>query len=520
MEKAPTQIILQDACERAAGYLQGIKFRPILASSRAVQRLEELRHGLPYKGVDALEVVRQLDEIGSPATVATAGGRYFGLVIGGALPVTVAANWLATAWDQNACFRWTSPIAATLEDVSLLWLRELFGLPPETAGAFVSGASMASFSALAAARHALLARQGWDVEALGLYGAPQLRVVVSEEIHVTVLKALALLGLGRECVIRVPTDKRGRLQVDQMPTLDDRTIVCIQAGNVNTGDFDPAAEVCRLARAAGAWVHVDGALGLWALANPALSVLTDGFAEADSWATDGHKWLNVPYDSGIVLVRQAAYLRAAMSMSAAYLAGGVEGDREPSHYTPESSRRARGVEIWAALLHLGRDGLVALVAQYCRQALQFAQGLAAYGYEILNEVVLNQVLVSFGSARTTLAVIEAIQAEGVCWCGGTVWQGRTAMRISVANLATTELDVELSLQAIDRAVEKVRLDSVHSDGLGQRKPGYRTEADQRPGKNNENRMVPGSGCSTLTSPPCSCMIAVTIARPRPYESEL
>lgn len=447
--------LLQAAAERATAYLQSVRDRPVIPSDDAIERLAELRHVLPRQGVDAAEVLRRLDDIGSPATVATTGGRYFGLVIGGALPATVAANWLATSWDQNASFRWTSPIAATLEDVSLQWLRELFGVPDSVAGAFVSGASMASLTGLASARHALLSRLGWDVEAKGLYGAPEIRVVVSDEVHITVLKALSILGLGRGRVIRVPTDARGRLIADRLPMLDDRTIVCIQAGNVNTGDFDPAADVCRRAKDAGAWVHVDGAFGLWALANRNFDALTQGFADADSWATDGHKWLNVPYDSGVVLVRDAAHLRAAMSASAAYLSEGDGDGREPSHYTPESSRRARGVDIWAALLHLGRDGVADLVARFCRLAKQFADGLSGHGFDILNDVVLNQVMVSFGSAEKTRAVIDALQAEGVCWCGGTVWQGRSAMRISVANWATTQADVEQSIQAIVRAVKRI-----------------------------------------------------------------
>ena len=448
--------VLQEAAQRAVAYLQSVGDRAIGASAEALRRLDELNHPLPRAGLDALEVLRRLDEIGSPATVATAGGRYFGLVIGGALPATVAASWLAAAWDQNACYRWTSPIAATLEDVSLGWLIDLFGLPSHAAGAFVTGASMANMAALASARHVLLFRLGWDVEAKGLYGAPDLRVIVSEEVHVTVLKALSLLGLGRERVIRVPTDRQGRLRIDALPVLDGRTIVCIQAGNVNTGDFDPAAEVCRRAKEAGAWVHVDGAFGLWALANPAFDALTRGLTEADSWATDGHKWLNVPYDSGIAFVRNAADLRAAMSVSAAYLAEGVTGERQPSHYTPESSRRARGVEIWAALLNLGRDGIADIVERTCRHARDFAQGLEVHGFKILNDVVLNQVLVSFGSPETTQAVIDRLQANGVCWCGGTVWQERSAMRISVSNWATTEADVQLSIEAIVRAAEQVR----------------------------------------------------------------
>jgi glutamate/tyrosine decarboxylase-like PLP-dependent enzyme len=457
MEAAPAREALQEAAQRALAYKESVRDRRVTPSARALQRLDELKHRLPQTGLDAREVVRRLDEIGSPATVATTGGRYFGLVIGGALPATVAANWLAAAWDQNACSRWTSPIAAALEDVSLQWLKELFELPSGVEGAFVTGASMANMAALASARHALLSRLDWDVEAKGLYGAPELRVIVSEEVHVTVLKALALLGLGRERVIQVPTDRQGRMRIDSLPVLDNRTIICVQAGNVNTGDFDPAAEVCRRAKEAGAWVHVDGAFGLWALANRDFAALTKGLAEADSWATDGHKWLNVPYDSGIVLVRGTADLRTAMSASAAYLAEGAAGDREPSHYTPESSRRARGVEIWAALLNLGRDGVAGLVERTCRHARAFAQGLKDHGFEILNDVVLNQVLVSCGSPEATKAMIGHLQAGGVCWCGGTVWQGRTAMRISVSNWATTEADVQLSIEAMVRAAKQARM---------------------------------------------------------------
>ncbi|MEM5387645.1 aminotransferase class V-fold PLP-dependent enzyme [Paraburkholderia phymatum] len=449
----PTAELLQDAVQRALAYVQSVHDRPVNISTQALQGLNEFRHSLPHAGLDAHEVLRRLDEAGSPATVPTTGGRYFGLVIGGAMPATIAANWLATAWDQNACFRWTSPIAATLEEVALRWIGDLFGLPDDIGGAFVTGASMANFAALAAARHALLSRLGWDVEVKGLYGAPELRVVVSEEAHVTVSKALSMLGLGRERVIVVPTDQQGRMRVSELPELDEQTIVCIQAGNVNTGDFDPAREICRLARKAGAWVHVDGAFGLWALANRDFDTLTDGVAEADSWATDGHKWLNVPYDNGIVLVRRSATLRAAMSLNAAYLAEGDATDREPSHYTPESSRRARGVDIWAALLNLGRDGVAGLVERTCRYARIFAQGLETSGFEVLNHVALNQVLVSFGTPEMTRAVISRLQADGICWCGGTVWQGRVAMRISVSSWATTDADVQTSLRAMIRAAE-------------------------------------------------------------------
>lgn len=451
---------LRDAAQRALDYMGAIPTRRVSPTRQALQRLGDLKHPLPKAGLSAEAVVCRLDDLGSPATVATTGGRYFGLVVGGALPAAIGASWLATAWDQNACFRVASPIGAALEDVALDWLRDLLGLPKGSGGAFVTGASMANMAALASARHALLARSGWDVEAKGLYGAPELRVIVSDEVHVTVLKALAILGLGRDRVIRVPTDHRGRLRVDSLPAFDGRTIVCIQAGNVNTGDFDSATEVCRRAHDVGAWVHVDGAFGLWALASPDFAELTAGLPQADSWATDGHKWLNVPYDSGIVLVREERELRAAMATSAAYLAQDDLDRREPSHYTPESSRRARGVEVWAALLNLGRDGVGDLVTRTCRHAQSFAKGLRESGFEILNDVVLNQVLVSFGSPQDTQATIDALQDEGLCWCGSTVWQGRLAMRISVSSWATTDDDVHLSIEAMVRAARKVRAGSV------------------------------------------------------------
>ncbi len=454
MDAKPVTDVTQEAARRALVYMQSVRDRPVTVSASALHRLGELKHSLPDIGLDAGEIVRRLDEIGSPATIATTGGRFFGLVVGGALPATIAASWLATAWDQNASFWYSSPIAAVLEEVSLRWLVDLLGLPDDVAGGFVTGASMANLAALAAARHALLSRLGWDVEAMGLYGAPELRVIVSDEIHVSLTKALSLLGLGRDRVMRVPTDSQGRLQSEHLPALDDRTIVCVQAGNVNTGAFDPVAEVCRRARQAGAWVHVDGAFGLWALASPSFTGVTEGIAEADSWATDGHKWLNVPYDSGVVLVRRSKDLRAAMSLSAAYLASGADGEREPSHTTPESSRRARGVEMWAALLSLGRSGVADLVDRTCRFARAFAVALKANGFEVLNEVVLNQVLVSFGTPEMTRAVIGYLQAGGVCWCGSTLWQGRTAMRISVSSWATTETDVQISIEAMVKAAKQ------------------------------------------------------------------
>ena len=440
--------LLNATAERAARYLESLSERTVAPAPEALDRLKELDHPLPVEPTDPERVLALLDDVGSPATVASAGGRFFGFVVGGTVPAALAANWLAGAWDQCAGLVALSPTSAALEEIALGWLVDLFELPAGTGGAFVTGATMANFSALAAARHALLAQAGWDVEAQGLFGAPPITVVVGDDVHASPLKALGLLGLGRERVIRVPADGQGRMRTGALPRMAGPTIVCIQAGSVNTGAFDPAIEICSAAHAAGAWVHVDGAFGLWAAASSGRAQLTAGINQADSWATDAHKWLNVPYDSGIVFVRQPQHLRAAMAVSAPYLAQG-EG-REPEQYTPEMSRRARGVEVWAALLSLGRSGLADLVERTCRYAARFADSLRAAGWEVLSDVVLNQVLVSFGDAETTRRVIAAIQSDGTCWCGGTVWQGQTAMRISVSSWATKESDVKRSLAALLR----------------------------------------------------------------------
>jgi glutamate/tyrosine decarboxylase-like PLP-dependent enzyme len=441
--------LLESAAERAIRYLEDVKERRVGPSAQAVCGLKALEEPFPERPADPAAVLRVLDEIGSPATMAMAGPRFFGWVIGGSLPAALAANWLAAAWDQNAGLFAATPIATVLEEISLRWLLDALGLPVASGGAFVTGATVANFTALAAARHAVLARVGWDVEARGLFGAPEVQVVVGEEAHPSLIKSLGMLGMGRDRVVRVPVDGQGRMRADALPPLRPPAIVCVQAGNVNTGAFDPAAEIILAAREAGAWVHVDGAFGLWAAASPRYRHLVDGFAGADSWATDAHKWLNVPYDSGLAFVRSPADLRGAMGLTAAYLPQGEH--REPSQYVPELSRRARGVEIWAALKSLGRGGLAELVERCCACAKRFADGLSAMGFEVLNEVVLNQVLVSFGTPAETERVIAATQEDGACWCGGTVWQGRTAMRISVSSWATTEADVDRSLEAMARA---------------------------------------------------------------------
>ena len=441
--------LLRDAADRSIAYLDSLAERPVSPRPEAVAALSALNVSLPERPTDPRLVLQQLDDIGSPATMAMAGGRFFGFVIGGALPASVAASWLATAWDQNTGLYNSTPGTAVIEDVALRWLVDVLGLPEGTSGGFVTGTTVAHITALATARHAVLAKVGWNVEADGLFGAPPVTVITSAEAHPTLYKALGVVGLGRSRVVKVPVDAQGRMRVDAMPRINGPTIVCVQSGNVNTGAFDPAGEICDYAHEAGAFVHVDGAFGLWARASKELAHLGAGIERADSWATDAHKWLNVPYDSGVAFVRDKDALRAAMAVTAEYLPTD-SAVRNPSDYTPELSRRARGVEVWAALYALGREGVDEMVTRHCRQARRFAERLSAAGFEILNEVVLNQVLVAFGDADRTKRVIAAIQEEGTCWAGVTVWQGRTAMRISVISWATTDADVERSADAMIR----------------------------------------------------------------------
>lgn len=440
--------LLLDAARRATRYLAGLDERPV--APRQTERLAEFDEPLPSGPSDAVLTLSKLDDVGSPATMGSAGGRFFGFVIGGALPVALAANWLAGAWDQNSALFNVTPVPAQLEMVSLRWMRELLHLPSALAGAFVTGATMANFTALAAARHAVLKRAGWDVEADGLFGAPPICVVVGAEVHPTLLKALGMLGLGRNRVVRLPVDAQGRIRADALPALSGPCIVCLQAGNIHSGAFDPFVPLCEWAHAAGAWVHVDGAFGLWAAASAATAHLTVGMCEADSWAADAHKVLNIPYDCGVVMVRDEGALRCAMSVSASYLPT-VSVHRNPADYAPELSRRGRGIEVWAALRSLGRSGVEALVDRLCRHTRRFAQALAAHGFEVLNEVVFNQCAVSVGNVQDTQRVVAAIVADGTCWVGSSSWQDRPCVRISVCSWATTDADVERSIEAIVRA---------------------------------------------------------------------
>jgi glutamate/tyrosine decarboxylase-like PLP-dependent enzyme len=447
--------LLENAAERAINYLENLSTRPVAPSPEAIANLVKLDQPLPEGPDEPEHILKQLDELGSPATMATAGSRFFGFVIGGSLPVTLAANWLAGAWDQNSALYNIAPATAFLEQICKRWLVELFGLPPECEAAFVTGATMANFTALAAARNAVLTRAGWNVEADGLFDAPPITVVVGAEAHPTLFKSLGMLGLGRNRTIKVPADSQGRLRADLLPAINGPTIVCTQAGNVNTGAFDPISEICEAAHRQGAWVHVDGAFGLWAMAVPSMQNLTAGMENADSWATDFHKWLNVPYDSGLALVRDSDALCHAMAVTAEYLPTDSTY-RNPSDFVPELSRRARGVEVWAAMQYLGRSGVVEMIERTCRHARHFAEGLRAAGYEVLNEVVLNQVLVAFGDAEMTNRVIAGIQHDSTSWCGGTVWHGRTAMRISVSGWATTDEDVEKSLEAMVKVAKQAK----------------------------------------------------------------
>ena len=441
--------LLSLAAERASRYVASLGERPVAPNGRAVAELARFDIPLQDDPIDPRDVIAELDAGITPATMAMAGPRFFGFVIGGSLPAALAADWLASAWDQNTGLYNSTPGTSHIEQVALRWLLDVLGLPADCAGSFVTGTTVAHITALAAARYAVLQRVGWNVEADGLFGAPPITVVVGEEAHPTLLKALGVVGLGRKRIVRVPTDDQGRMRADALPRINGPAIVCVQVGNVNTGASDPVRQICDAAHAQGAWVHVDGAFGLWARVAPSRAYLADGVEDGDSWATDGHKWLNVPYDNGVAFVRDGNALRASMAITAEYLPT-TTPQRNPSDYTPELSRRARGVTVWAAMRSLGRSGLAELVERNCRQARRFAEALTEVGFEVLNDVVLNQVLVSFGDAERTRKVIAAIQQDGTMWAGETVWQGRTAMRISVCSWMTTDEDVERSIEAIRR----------------------------------------------------------------------
>lgn len=451
------EVLFDIAQEKALDYLANVYGRRVFPDEAAIAGLAAFDEPLGQEPQDALGTIQLLNRVGSPATVATGGGRYFGFVTGGSLPVATAADWLVTAWDQTGTMPVSSPVAAKLEAVAGRWVREILGLPDEAVTGFVTGASIGNLVALAAARRHLLMRSGYDVDAQGLSGAPEIRIVAGTEVHSTVLKMLSILGFGRDRIELVESDAEGRIRPDKLPPLDARTILILQAGNVNSGAFDPFEEAIAAARAAGAWVHVDGAFGLWAAASPDYAHLTAGVELADSWVTDGHKWLNVPYDCAMVICRHAVALRGAMGISAAYMPG--SGEIPMKDLVPDFSRRPRGVTVWAALRTLGRDGVAELVERCCRHAERLAEGLRRIGFTIHNDVVLNQIVASIGDGAFTEAVRAEVERGGECWFGPTNWQGRQAVRFSVSSWATTEADIKRSLSAIEAAVETVRSDT-------------------------------------------------------------
>ena len=441
--------LLRAASAMAVDYADTVEVRPVTPDPAALAALDAFDEPLPEGGMDPLATLRLLDEVGGPATVASTGARYFGFVTGGSYPVALGASALTAAWDQNAALPAMSPVAARLYDVVAGWLVDVLRLPAGTRPVFVSGATVANAACLAAARDAVLAGLGWDVQTDGLFGAPPFEVVVGEQSHSTLSKSLGLVGLGRGRVTVVPADGQGRLRAERLPRSTGPVLVCAQAGEVNTGAFDPFDVIADWLAERSGWLHVDGAFGLWALADPSRAALTAGLDRADSWATDGHKWLNVGYDCGIAFTRRAADLRRTFAADAGYLPAAAGPDRfEAMHHTPQSSQRARQVEVWAVLRTLGRAGVAELVTRTCAVAAAIAEGLRAGGLTVVNEVVLNQVLVRLHDGPTTEALIAAVQADGHIWCGPTHWDGATAMRISVSSWKTDLDDAATAVATI------------------------------------------------------------------------
>ncbi|HSI81793.1 MAG TPA: aminotransferase class V-fold PLP-dependent enzyme [Solirubrobacterales bacterium] len=456
----PEPDLLDRTARIARDYLAGLDERHVGAQASAAELRSALEMPLPSSGVDPETAIDELARAVAAGLVASAGPRYFGFVIGGSVPAALAADWLTSTWDQNTALYAAAPAACVAEEVCARWIVELFGLPERSSVGFVTGGQMGNFTALAAARHAVLGRVGWDVEERGLGGAPPIRVLVGEEAHVTVVVALRLLGLGAGSAERVGADGQGRMRPEALEAAlsrsDGPTIVCAQVGNVDTGAIDPVGEIAEIARRHEAWCHVDGAFGLWAAASPARREQTAGIERADSWVADAHKWLNVPYDSSFAIVRDPEPHRAAMAVTASYLPRSGE-ERWPAEWVPELSRRARAFPVYAALRSLGRDGVAGIVDSCCERAAEIAGILADVpGAEILNEVTLNQVLVRFDDDdATTEAVIEAVQDDGVCWVAGTTWRGRRAMRISIVNWQTSADDVKRSAASIAAAARGV-----------------------------------------------------------------
>jgi glutamate/tyrosine decarboxylase-like PLP-dependent enzyme len=451
--------LLQATCDHAVKFIDTLPERPVARAVDPAELAAAVGGPLPEEGADAEHVIAHMVETLSPALVASPGPRYYGFVVGGALPAALAADWLTATWDQNAALYLLSPAAAVVEDVAAGWLRDLLGLPSGASVGFVTGGQMANFTGLASARDAVLRKVGWDVLERGLAGSPALTVVVGAQAHATIYTALRMLGIGRDAIRRIPADGEGRMRADALEgvlrEISGPVIVCAQAGNVDTGAFDPFVEIAALTRAKGAWLHVDGAFGLWAAASPELRHLVRGVEQADSWGVDGHKWLNVPYDSGFAIVADPAAHRAAIGNAAAAYLVTTEGQRDGQSWAPESSRRARGFATYAALKSLGRSGVGTMIARCVSLAKRLADGLRTIpGVVVLNDVVLNQVLVRFERSgdNVTDAVIARLQHDAVCWAGPTKWEGQSAMRIAVSNWSTTEKDIEQTVGAIAKAM--------------------------------------------------------------------
>lgn len=441
--------ILQRAVQHARAYLQQAQGRNVAPTADAQTALSAFREPLPDGPGDAAAILDMLHEVGSPGTVAQTGGRFFGLVNGSVVPAALAARMLADAWDQNAVLYPVSPTNAVLEETCQAWLIDLLGLPGNTVAGFVSGSSMATFCGLAAARWRLCHRQGYDINAGGLAGAPPLRIVTGRHAHSTVLKAIALLGFGTSNIDYAEADDQGRLIPETLPELDDRTIMILQAGNVNSGAFDPIRVCCNRARAAGAWVHIDGAFGLWAAASAELRHLTDGLDLAHSWSADGHKTLNTPYDNGISLCADPEAMVSALQNTGAYIS--YSDQRDSMLYTPEMSRRARVVDLWATLKYLGRSGIDRMVLTLHERARQFAADLAAAGFEVVNDAVFNQVMIKVGDQRQTDGFVAHVRQSGEAWIGASLWFGQPVIRISVCSWATTPDDVSRTVAAFAAA---------------------------------------------------------------------
>lgn len=447
--------IFEQARNYAFEYADKALDRNVFPTDEAINNLSEFVEEMPELTGDAAAILQQLHQFGSPATVSQIGGRYFGFVNGSVIPAALAARWLTDFWDQNTALYVMSPIVAQLEAVVESWLREVLGLPSQVVAGFVSGSSLAIFCGLAAARYRVLQNNNWDVNKKGLNGAPQVRIVAGRQAHGTVVKAIALLGFGTDNVEWVDTDDQGRIIAAQVPDLDESTILILQAGNVSSGSFDAFDALCDKAREAKAWVHIDGAFGLWAAGSERLQYLTKGIEKANSWSVDGHKTLNTPYDSGVVLCDDREALVDALQAAGSYIA--YSNNRDGMMFTPEMSRRARAVELWAALKYLGKVGVDALVYGLHERAVQMGNELRAAGFEILNDVVFNQVLVACENDEMTRMTLEAIQKSGECWVGGSSWAGRAVIRVSVCSWATTEADVSRSVRAFVAARSRVEV---------------------------------------------------------------